>query len=32
VLAPMITRSAGADLAVSSVITMADIEALAKDL
>lgn len=32
VLAPMITRSAGADLSVTSVITMADIEALAKDL
>ncbi len=32
VLAPMITRSAGPDLAVTSVITMADIEALAKDL
>lgn len=32
VLAPMITRSAGADLAVTSVITMADIEALAKVL
>lgn len=32
VLAPMITRSAGAHLSVTSVITMADIEALAKDL
>lgn len=32
VLNPMITRSAGPDLAVTSVVTMADIEALAKSL
>jgi [acyl-carrier-protein] S-malonyltransferase len=31
VLGPMITRSAG-DVAVTSVVTMADIEALAKEL
>ncbi|MFC3173414.1 ACP S-malonyltransferase [Novosphingobium bradum] len=32
VLAPMITRSAGPDMAVTSVVTMADIEDLAKSL
>ena len=32
VLAPMITRSAGPDVAVTSVVTMADIEELAKSL
>ena len=32
VVGPMITRSAGGDVAVTSVITMADIEALAKAL
>ncbi len=32
VLGPMITRSAGPDVAVTSVVTMADIEALAKVL
>lgn len=32
VLGPMITRSAGGDVAVASVISMADIEALAKEL
>lgn len=32
VLGPMITRSAGGDVAVTSVISMADIEALAKEL
>ena len=32
VVGPMITRSAGGDVAVTSVITMADIEALAKTL
>lgn len=32
VLAPMITRSAGPDVAVTSVVSMADIEALAKSL
>jgi len=32
VLAPMITRSAGGDVAVTSVVTMADIEELARSL
>jgi len=32
VLGPMITRSAGSEVAVTSVVTMADIEALAKGL
>ncbi len=32
VLGPMISRSAGSDLQVTSVISMADIEALAKSL
>ena len=32
VLGPMITRSAGPDVAVASVVTMADIETLAKEL
>ena len=32
VLGPMITRSAGPDVAVASVVTMADIEVLAKEL
>ena len=32
VLGPMITRSAGPDVATASIVTMADIEALAKEL